>query len=134
MKREHGLHNKKLCDKLYLSEPVEFNDWVVTTAFYSSIHFLDHALFPCKYESQTFTNINEAHRRIKANSKHQTRAILIGKLMPKHKADYDFLISESQNARYSNYNVNPAISKRAYFILDKIKDSYDKEKSNIVIE
>ena len=131
MKRQHGLHNKKLCDKLYLSDPVEFNDWVVTTAFYASIHFLDHALFPCNFDSLTFIDINEAHRKINSSSKHQTRAILLGKLMPKHKSDYDFLISESQNARYSNYQVNPAISKKAHTILEKIKESYDKEKSKI---
>lgn len=131
MKREHGIHNKSLCDELYLQDPVKYNDWVVTTAFYSSIHFIDHALFPCDLEGNEFKNINEAHRKIKADSKHQTRAILLGKLMPLHKSDYDFLIGESQNARYSNYNVNPAIASKAYKVLEKIESSYDKEKSKI---
>jgi hypothetical protein len=131
MKRNHGLHNKQLCDELYLQDPVKYNDWVVTTAFYSSIHFIDHALFPCTLGDTEFKNINEAHRKVKGDSKHQTRAILLGKLMPLHKSDYDFLISESQNARYSNYAVNSAIASRAYSLLDKIKTSYDKDKSQI---
>lgn len=131
MKREHGVHNKSLCDELYLQDPVRYNDWVVTTAFYSAIHFLDHALFPCNYDETVLININDAHRKIKGDSKHQTRAILLGKLMPLHKADYDFLISESQNARYSNYMVNPAIASKAYTVLDKIKKSYDQDKAKI---
>lgn len=133
VKRLHGEHNKKVCDYLHLRCEEKFNDWIVTTAFYSSIHFLDHALFPCKFEGNDFNNINEAHNhlRLRSSSKHQTRDILLNKIMPKHKADYSFLIEESQNARYSNYQVNDLVAAKAVRSLESIIKSYNKEKKNI---
>jgi hypothetical protein len=131
MKRLHGSHNKKVCDYLNLKCEERFNDWIVTTSFYSSIHFLDHALFPCKFEGKDYNNINEAHLDLRRGSKHQTRAVLLNKLLPKHKSEYEFLIEESQNARYSNYNVHEAIAQRAVRSLEAIIASYDKEKSKI---
>lgn len=130
MKREHGLHNQAVCNKLELDD-MECNDWVVTTAFYASIHFIDHALFPCVYNGERFDNINQAHNFISSNSKHQTRGYLLNKIMPKHASDYEFLIEKCHNARYSNYQVNPAISDRAVSNLRKIMNSYNKEKSEL---
>lgn len=130
-KREHGRHNKKVCDKLYLQDEYECCDWVVTTSFYSSIHYIDHALFPCEYNGSKFNNINEAHNSIGSSSKHQTRAILLNKILPKHKGDYEFLISESQNARYVDYKVNSFIAKKAVSCLTNIISSYDKDKQDI---
>ena len=134
MKRDHGKHNKRVCDKLHLQEEYKCNDWVVTTSFYSSIHFIDHALFPCDYKGNRLNNINDAHSVIRANSKHQTRAILLEKLRPKHKGDYSLLISESQNARYVNYQISDPIATRAVAALGKIITSYDKDKGNIGAE
>lgn len=133
MKRSHGSHNKKVCDYLNLKCEEDCNDWIVTTAFYSSIHFLDHALFPCVYDQKTFNNINEAHNymRLKTNSKHQTRDVLLNKILPKHKSEYSFLIEESQNARYSNYQVHDMVAAKAVRSLESIILSYDKEKKDI---
>jgi len=130
MKRLHGQHNEKVCNKLNL-DPLICNDWIVTTAFYSAIHFLDHALFPCTLDGENFQNISEAHKSIRSNSKHQTRGILLSKLMDQHYQDYLFLQTNSQNARYVNYDVNEAISNRAVSNLNKIISSYNKEKKEI---
>lgn len=131
MKRSHGKHNKSVCNKLYLQDDHICNDWVVTTSFYSSIHFIDHALFPCEYMGTKFNNINEAHKFIGSPSKHQTREYLLNKIMPKHISEYSFLCNQSQNARYIDYNVNEAISKKAVSCLDNIIKSYDKDKNDI---
>lgn len=133
MKREHGQHNKKVCDYLNLKCEETFHDWITTTAFYSAIHFLDHALFPCTYGDKIFKDINEAHSflRHQSNSKHNTRFVLLNKTLPKHANDYNFLIEESQNARYYNYQVNEVISNRAVNALGKIIDSYDRDKKTI---
>ncbi len=40
-------HNLETCR--YLLKGNSFHDWVLTTAFYSSIHFLDDILFPYSY-------------------------------------------------------------------------------------
>lgn len=131
MKRNHGKHNKKVCDKLYLQDDYVCNDWVVTTSFYSAIHFIDHALFPCEYEGNKFNNINEAHKILSSGSKHKTREILLNKIMPKHVSEYSFLSKESQNARYVDYSIHEVISRKAVSSLDNIISSYDKEKKDI---
>lgn len=129
VKREHGKHNKKVCDHLNLqSSSLSCNDWIVTTAFYSSIHYLDHILFPCKYEGKEFKDINEAHTYINSRSKHQTRAKLVTELLPEHKGRYSFLIEESQNARYVDYNVNSFVSDKAVRELSTIAEFCDKNK------
>lgn len=134
MKRLHGDHNKTVCDILHFQEKCKCNDWVITTAFYSSIHYLDHALFPCTYKGNEFKNINEAHKFISSSSKHQTRSILISNLLPKHAGDYEFLKEEAHNARYVEYNINEAISMQAVRRLEAIITSYNKEKKEIVLK
>ena len=40
----HAIHNKEACE--YLSKEPKFSDWVITTAFYSALHFIDYKIFP----------------------------------------------------------------------------------------
>lgn len=130
VKKEHGRHNKEVCDHLNLrSGDLKCNDWIITTAFYSSIHYIDHVLFPCNYDGKTFKNINEAHNYINTQSKHTTRGHLVTKLIPEYKGRYSFLVEESQNARYSNYNVNDSLARRAITELDKIAEYCEKHQS-----
>jgi hypothetical protein len=120
-KREHGKHNYDVCNYLNLQDKISCNDWITTTAFYSAIHYLDHLLFPCNYKGHTFNNINEAHKVLSKQSKHQSRAILVNLNLPKLADSYKFLISECQEARYSNYLVNPTIAQKAIKMLNNIK-------------
>lgn len=51
MRKEHAEHNESLCDFLY--DNGNYNDWVVTTAFYSALHFVRHKIFPLtKYDAE----------------------------------------------------------------------------------
>lgn len=131
MKRSHGKHNKGVCDSLYLQDKYKCNDWVVTTAFYSSIHYIDHAIFPCKYKGNEFNDINDAHRNINANSKHQTRKILVSALCPAQAGNYGFLKEESHNARYVNYGIDDSIARLAVQKLELIIKEFDKDKKDL---
>ncbi|MEO8760151.1 MAG: hypothetical protein ABI388_03485 [Bacteroidia bacterium] len=125
--RDHGKHNKSVCDKLHLQDEFKCNDWVITTAFYSAIHYLDHALFPYKHsDGSMFNDINDAHKVIRKQSKHQTREYLVNQKINHHAVDYNFLMSECWNARYSNYDVNPAIANLAVKKLESIIKFCDK--------
>lgn len=130
LKRAHGKHNKRVCEHLNIQvDKLPCNDWIVTTAFYSSIHYIDHIIFPYELGDRTkFNDINEAHKSIRASSKHQTRAEIISQVLPDLKGGYSFLISESQNARYVNYDVNPMIASKAIRELNKIAQFCDKDK------
>ena len=121
LKISHGAHNKRICDKLHL-EYQECPDWVVTTAFYSSIHYLDSKLFPCKHDDKEFVNISQAHSFLKtrSGSKHQTRGYLLSKYQGEFKGEYEFLLENSQTARYVDYNINEAIADKAVRYLERI--------------
>jgi hypothetical protein len=124
-KRDHAKHNYDICNHLNLQDKLLCNDWIVTTAFYSAMHYIDHILFPCNYKGNVFNNINEAHGTLSKDSKHQSRAILVYNLLPNLAAEFKFLISECQEARYSNYLTNPAIAQKAVKFLDVIKKASD---------
>ncbi len=44
---DHANHNKEVCD--YLSKNPNYSDWIITTAFYSALHFVDYKIFPLKF-------------------------------------------------------------------------------------
>ena len=41
---DHGEHNEAACD--FLETKKEFSDWIITTAFYASLQFVTHKIFP----------------------------------------------------------------------------------------
>jgi len=59
MRLEHGEHNEGLCDHLLTFDNGKYNDWVVTTAFYACIHFVEHKLFPCQLGGLNYDNFDE---------------------------------------------------------------------------
>ncbi len=128
MKREHGQHNHVVCSKLQVTTDISCNDWIVTTAFYSAIHFLDHIIFPMEYNGNKFDNINEAHKVLRKHSKHQTREFLVNEKLRSQAANYSFLMSQCWDARYNNYDVNAAISNLAVKKLNDIRKECDVDK------
>lgn len=128
MSREHGDHNRVVCHKLHVTTDITCNDWIITTAFYSAIHFLDHLIFPFDYNGTKINNINEAHKSIRKQSKHQTREFIVHLKLPSQSANYSFLMSQCWNARYSDYDVNSAISDLAVKKLNLIRSECDVQK------
>ena len=128
MSRDHGRHNQVVCGKLHLTTDIPCNDWVITTAFYSAIHFIDHFMFPVEYAGTKLNNINEAHRIIKKDNKHSTREFLVNTYLKSQSANYSFLMSECWNARYANYDINEAIANLAVKKLQAIMKECDVDK------
>jgi len=46
---DHALHNEKVFNHLLINK--DFTDWIVTTAFYSALHFADSKIFPINYNN-----------------------------------------------------------------------------------
>lgn len=128
MAREHGKHNHCVCKKLHVTTDTPCNDWIITTAFYSSIHFIDHILFPLTHNGRLLNNINEAHNFVGKRSKHETRGFLIGKYQNKFAKDYEYLRAQCWNARYVDYRINSAISDLCVRKLEAIKRDCDIDK------
>jgi hypothetical protein len=56
MRKEHAKHNEELCD--FLISVGKYNDWVITTAFYSAIHYVQSKIFPLRVGTVTYFNLN----------------------------------------------------------------------------
>ena len=110
MSVEHGEHNKEACDSLITGN--KYFDWIVTTAFYSSIHFIDNKIFPYKHDGKWLRSTDEARRAFN-NSKHRTREIIVNDAFPEISVQFSFLLSTCGTARYVNYKISPEKAKLA---------------------
>jgi len=122
MRKEHGNHNLDLC-KIILDEG-GYNDWVVTTAFYSAVHFVEHALFPLIEKNVEYKTFNEywqniySHRHV---SKHDCKKKLVNKYIPAVRTEYRELYEDCFSSRYNNYQVNDYNAQQAIKKAHKIK-------------
>ncbi|MCB0480224.1 MAG: hypothetical protein KDC83_02280 [Flavobacteriales bacterium] len=114
---DHAKHNESICD--HLSEQTQFNDWVITTAFYSAIHYVSHKLFPMTISkvtaSITYESFDEyCNGENKFRRKHKEMRILVERNLPSDiAAAYNQLLDSSWTARYSQYKYSNKISKLA---------------------
>jgi hypothetical protein len=104
----HGLHNVEVCD--YLSVKREFGDWVITTAFYASLHLISSIIFPLripqKNGSELLCNNIDEYKRHKGgiHSKHTLICDLVFEKCSKDIGEkYKWLYDTCINARYVNY-------------------------------
>jgi hypothetical protein len=124
MRKAHAKHNEELCDYLITSK--KFNDWVVTSAFYSAVHLTQHQLFPNTYETvkcSTFsTYYNTVIKGQKSKiSKHQAQLDLVYKHINVGYGAYRFLLNNCQYARYNSYIIADTVAKKAKESLDDLK-------------
>ena len=134
MKKKHAIHNENACD--YLLQSGKFNDWVVTTAFYSAMQYLNYELFPLEIQDEQYDNFNiyydslcnyQGYTMINNRpSKHQSMINLVHSRLPNCNRFYRWLHNESSNARYSNYNVSNQMADTAKKYLNYIKSHLDK--------
>jgi hypothetical protein len=120
---EHALHNESVCK--YLNKKPECADWVITTAFYSSLHFLRSKIFPLNLTENgktiTFTDFDNycAAKQI-AKGKHRAFSDLVEQKVadPTLAAQFNWLKDLSWTARYNSYEFDRTYSNAA---LEKLK-------------
>ncbi len=121
---EHAGHNEKVCK--YLDRKPAFLDWVITTAFYSAMHYLEHKLFPLKMKNGKreikMKNFEEYYMLYgKDDGRHKAFSKLVEREHPDISDDYNKLKDISWTARYHKYQYNRTISNHAKTMLDNIK-------------
>ena len=121
---DHAQHNERVCN--YLDKKAEYGDWVITTAFYSALHYLRHKIFPLRFkkeEKQITVKEFESFCTIKAitHGKHAAFSRLVEEKARNVADDYNQLKDISWTARYHDYNYDRAISKLAKKRLNNIK-------------
>ncbi len=107
-KIDHAKHNESVCN--FISSNKDFADWVVTTAFYSAIHFVDHKIFP-----KTMASISGGKFKVKCideyrnnttpnRERHAIRCELVKGELSSISPKFHWLYSTCRTARYIDFN------------------------------
>lgn len=118
----HALHNENACNFIHASK--DFPDWVITTAFYSALHFVNYEMFPLDSLGTIFDNFEDYYSTRcfgKNISKHEATALLVGRYMKNSRSRYRWLLDVCKTARYNNYNADPNHAQQAIDYLSFIK-------------
>ncbi len=124
MKKAHAVHNEQVCDLLIQNG--QFNDWVITAAFYSALHLVQHQIFPINFSGKPYSNFNryyaiEVQRKRPTKSKHKAiKELVIGHLNACSNS-YRWLYDNCMSARYNNFHVSQALAAKAKLELEAIK-------------
>jgi hypothetical protein len=125
MCKDHAEHNETLCQLLIKNGG--YNDWVITTAFYSSLHYFKYKLFPYSKDGITHANFEAYYSHvIQKNSsnisKHKAQLDLVKQKCPINiYSAYRGLYDLCMTARYSDYNVSSGLAEASKKRLDSIK-------------
>ena len=117
----HAQHNVATCN--YLSKENGYGDWVITTAFYSAIHFVEDKILPCKVHSIPCKNISDVKNAYRMNGRHSSRERLVFDNLPlKVAAKYKWLDDKSRYSRYTTFKVTTTEADKAQQYLKEIHD------------
>jgi hypothetical protein len=121
MSQAHALHNEQACDALF--KLTGFNDWVVTTAYYAALYFLNHKIYPLTVEDKSFENPDEFWRanRLKYDGRHGAAVALAYQVVPEAAKEFHSLKDACMNARYKSYIVSDKIAIHARYCLSVVK-------------
>lgn len=109
---DHARHNRKACDTLHAAK--DFSDWVVTTAFYSAMHYFHAVIFPFTELGIVYKSIDEyfnKHKKV-GDTKHSVTIDLVQKKHISIADKYKQLKDVAQTARYHDYEIlKPVVDK-----------------------
>ncbi|PWH85023.1 hypothetical protein [Brumimicrobium oceani] len=127
MSLKHAKHNKKACE--FLRESGHFNDWVITTAYYSALHFMQGDMFPGSFENpingqiKKYQNFNQYHHDVNGPSKHGLLLKLVEDLGDDDVIDaFTNLKDLCWSARYTNYCYDKEVTDLCYDSLNIIEE------------
>lgn len=120
----HAEHNEKVCREII--NLAGYDDWIITTAFYTCIHYVEHKIFPLTEAGTTYDTFNRYYNNIilskaKRISKHQLKVNLVYSYLPSVGDCYKRLFDNCYTARYNNYKIGATLSKIAIEDMEKVK-------------
>lgn len=125
MRKQHAEHNEKACD--YLLNSPDYYDWVVTTAFYSALHFVQHEIFPLSEGGKNYNNIDEYKTLTRSkDSKHNLTIKLVRRHISGAYPLYKWLHDSCMTARYKRYNTSLSSANQAKGHLTRLKTFLNK--------
>ena len=122
---QHAEHNREVY--LYLCQKPEFCDWIITTAFYSAIHYVRFRMLPFEVTYKTtktvyseFESLFNALRKDN-EGRHGFQLKWVGTHYSEIKFSYRRLHELSNEARYINYQFPSEIIPEIYTHLERIR-------------
>lgn len=121
MSLSHARHNKEACEHLLQSG--KFNDWVITTAYYSALHYANYELFPKSYAHPRTGNVKNYScfdeyyndRSIISTTKHGLLLELVEDNMDDEVSEaFSSLKELCWTARYENYDQDVDLARESY--------------------
>lgn len=121
---DHADHNEELCQKIV--SLTKYDDWVVTTAFYACIHYVEHKIFPLVEGGKTYSTFDHYFNAKviasgKRQSKHSLKLDLVTTYLGPVMANYKRLMDNCFTARYKNYRIGKTLADIAVTDLAAIK-------------
>lgn len=118
-KKQHGERNQNLSEELFKGKI--YYDWVITTAFYSAIHFVEDKILPCKVVSKNCKSINDVKNAYRMNGRHSSRERLVFDNLPLEVAvKYKWLDDKSRYSRYTTFKITSTEADKAQQYLKEI--------------
>ena len=124
-KKKHAEHNENACKLLF--NDGNYCDWVVTTAFYSALHYVQYEIFPKTIEGKFYGSFNRYYTEHYAGvtnkpNRHVSTINLVKKQIGDQAHEiYSWLYGLCMNARYKSYQVNPLIAEECLKRLERLK-------------
>lgn len=130
--RSQADHNREVCLHLHNEMSGQFNDWVVTTAYYSAIHYFYSDFFPGKFEINgkfiNFTSFDQWYSAQPIKGKHEATFQLVKERF----SDNEDLIDSFQrlkdlcwSSRYKNWKIEDALADFALDCLKQVREAIE---------
>ena len=113
-------HNEQAANLLLENR---FYDWVITTAFYSAVCYVDAAIFPLVDSGGGTYQDMDSYARAKNATKHTIRRDLVRKHLAVIKSQFQRLFDQSQTARYHSYQATEFHAGQALLNLQMVKNA-----------
>ena len=124
-KKDHAIHNENACN--FLQADKNYSDWVVTTAFYSALHYVQHEIFPVTINGKLYSSFNQYYLGHYRNSQNRpnrhvsTINLVLEELGSDAHVNYKWLYDLCMTSRYRNYNTAPILAEESIKRLQRIK-------------
>jgi len=123
---QQARHNEQACE--FLQTDPRFKDWVITTAFYSTIYYSRHKIAPHAVNGSgkeiIYENFEELYQNFKRDNqnRHQFTVEWVSRNHRQVAAEFRFLFDSCNSARYINYTVSKTVMDDCVKALSKIKE------------
>lgn len=126
---EHAKHNEHVCN--YLGKKESFGDWVITTAFYSAMHYVRHLMIPVTIDGITYNDFEYLFAKKKSimEGRHGFMKSYVVSNFPGIAFEYSRLHDMSTTARYTSYTYTREQANQAKEYMETIKQYVIKSKA-----